>query len=281
MSEIKEVALTESRTLRDQYAGRTDVLDKVKALSLLPDGVHADIPMVAAYYEVTSEAVKKVVQRNREELGFNGLNVLTGPAYREFARDNLSLANPNARSVTLFTRRTILNVGQLLTESHIAQAVRTYLLDVEDIAGADVRNEATDRAAVSRAQLTMLDAARNIVDVRWLDTKARTVIARGLGEEPDIEPDDMPLYVPDFLKGKGLGKADIESVQSWFGRRVASLYEAEHGEKPGKRASELPNGQIRETYAWTQRNMPLFEEAWNRWYADRYPAELALIEGGA
>lgn len=281
MNEIKEVALTESRTLRDQYAGRTDVLDKVKALSLLPDGVHADIPTVATYFEVTADAIESVVRRNREELTFNGLRVLRGAEYRDFATVNLTGANPRARSVTLFTRRTILNVGQLLAESHIAQAVRTYLLDVEDIAGADVRNEATDRAAVSRAQLTMLDAARNIVDVRWLDTKARTVIARGLGEEPDIEPDDMPLYVPDFLKGKGLSRADIESVQSWFGRRVASLYEAEHGEKPGKRASELPNGQIRETYAWTQRNMPLFEEAWNRWYADRYPTELALIEGGA
>jgi hypothetical protein len=280
MSEIREVALTESRTLRDQYAGRTDVLDKVKALSLLPDGVHATTEMVASYYEVDVDAVESLVQRNRAELELNGRRVLRGSELREF-KQTVNLTGSSRNALALFTRRTILNVGQLLTESSIAQAVRTYLLDVEEVAGPEVRNEAIERAAVSRAQVKLLDAARNLVDPGWLGAKTKVVIARGLGEEPEIDPDDMPLYVPDFLKSKGLAKADIESVQSWFGRRVASLYEAEHGEKPGKRASELPNGQIRETYAWTRRDMPLFGEAWDRWYADRYPATLALIDGGA
>jgi len=37
---INESALLESKTLRDSVLERTDVLDRVKALSLLSDGMH-------------------------------------------------------------------------------------------------------------------------------------------------------------------------------------------------------------------------------------------------
>lgn len=281
---LSEVALTESPSLRAQYADRIDVLDKVKALAMLPDGIHADIPIVAAYFEVSTDAIEKTIQRNRDELKDNGLDVLRGEEFRLFATDNLSVANTRARSVTVFSRRAILNVGQLLRDSPVARQVRTYLLDVEAIAGPEVRNAAIEAAAVSRAQVLLLKAADGLVDPSWLTSKAKVVIARGLGEEPEIDALDVPLYVPDFIKSKGVtSKRDVESIQSWFGRRVASLYEAEYGEKPGKRLSELPNGQIRETYAWTQRHQPFFEEAWGRWYAAEYAPQgvLNLIEDGA
>ncbi|NEA21558.1 hypothetical protein [Actinomadura bangladeshensis] len=282
MNDVQELALTESRTLRDQYAGRTDVLDKVKALSLLPDGVHADMPTVAAYFEVPPEAIESVVRRNREELAFNGLRVLRGAEYRDFATVNLTDANPRARSVTLFTRRTILNVGQMLTESHIAQAVRTYLLDVEEAAGPEARNEAIERAAVSRAQITLLKAADGLLDPAWLKAKAKVVIARGLGETPDINPLDVPLYVPNYLQDKGLNKKQVESEQSWFGRRVVKCCQEDGVEPPDLRPSETAGGQIRETRAWTKRHLPYFEAVWDRWYAARYApqGELDLFDGG-
>jgi hypothetical protein len=280
----QELALTESRTLREEYADRIDVLDKVKALSLLPDSTHADLPSVATYYEVGVDAVESAVRRNRDELNENGMRVLRGQEYRDFATVNLTDANPNTRSITLFTRRAILNVGQLLRDSEIAKAVRTYLLDIEEIAGPEIRTEAVERAELSHAQVRMLKAADGLLDHGWLASKAKVVIARGLGEEPELDPMDVPLYVPDFVKAKGVTrKADIESIQSWFGRRVAGLYEEAHGVKPGKRTSELPNGQIRETYAWTQRDLPLFEEVWEVHYAAKYTpqTELSLIDGGA
>lgn len=284
MSDIQEIALTESRTLRDQYATRTDVLDKVKALSMLPDGVHVTTDMVAAYYEVPVEAIESAMRRNPEELYANGRRVLKGSALREFETVNMTVSKRQALAV--FPRRAVLNVGQILRDSEVAKAVRTYLLDVEEIAGPEVRNEAIERAAVARAQLAMLKTAEGLtgIDRDWLKVKERAVVARGLGEEPEVDPLDTPLYVPDFIRSQGVtAKRDIESIQSWFGRRVAALYEAEYGEKPGKRISELPNGQIRETFAWTQRHMPFFDEAWDRWYAAEYApqAELNLIEGGA
>jgi hypothetical protein len=130
-----ELALTESRTMRAATLDRTDVLDKVKALRLLPDGVHVTTEMVATYYEVSIDAVKKVVERNRAELAENGYRVLRGADLRSFAGDGLSLANlglhHNTRSLALFSRRAVLNVGQLLTGSEVARAVRTHLLNTE------------------------------------------------------------------------------------------------------------------------------------------------------
>lgn len=124
-----KLVLTESRTMRAQTASRVDALDKVKALALLPDGMHVTTEIVADYFEVTTDVVKKVVERNRVELTENGYTVLRGQGLREFEGDIPSLSN--RRALALFTKRTVLNVGQLLTGSEVAREVRTYLLDSE------------------------------------------------------------------------------------------------------------------------------------------------------
>jgi hypothetical protein len=269
-----ELILTESRTMRAQTVERTDVLDKVKALALLPDGIHATTEGLASYYEVHVDAIKSIVRRHRQELEENGFRKLSGEELREFVRVTLTPADEvssKARSLNLFTRRTILNVGQLLVESVVARQVRTYLLNVEELATPEIRSEAADAVALSESRMRVLKLAQGIVDEAWLELKARGLLAKALGEEPEVDPLDVPLYVPDFLAGKGLKRKQVESVQSWFGRRAAALFEAEHGEKPGRRQSDLPNGSVRETYAWTARHLPLFEETWDRYYADQFP----------
>ncbi|MEU0991636.1 hypothetical protein [Streptomyces sp. NPDC005953] len=272
-----ELVLTESRTMRAQTAGRVDVLDKVKALSLLPDGVHATTDIVASYYEVEQDVIEKVVQRHRDELTHNGYRVIRGAELREFETDNLSVSK--RRALALFSRRTILNVGQLLTDSDVARRVRTYLLEVEESATEAQRSSAVEQLVIAEARMRVLKVAEGIVDTAWLEAKARLVAAKALGEEPELDPQGVPLYVPDFLKEKGLTRRDIASVQSWFGRRAAALWEVEHGEKPGKRQTDLPNGSVRETYAWCERHRPVFEETWNRFYADQFPTQGEL--GGA
>ncbi|MBT2397512.1 hypothetical protein [Streptomyces sp. ISL-100] len=135
-----EVTLLESRTMRDEHQGRVDVLDKVKALVMLPDGIYVRTEDVARYFEVSTEVLKKVVQRHREELNENGLQVLRGDDLRIFQRDILSLWSDNlgtsypqaATNLTLYTRRAVLNVAMLLRDSDIARCVRTYLLDAEE-----------------------------------------------------------------------------------------------------------------------------------------------------
>ncbi len=279
-AEQSELVLTESRTMRAATVERTDVLTKVKALALLPDGVHADLASVASYYEVDPEAIKSIIRRHRDELAENGLHVLRGSELAEFDGVNLTLSK--RRALTLFTRRTILNVGQLLTDSEVAHQVRGYLLNVEETASVAARSEAVDRAELAALQMKVLAAASGIVDGAWLQLKARHVAARALGEEPDVDPLDRPLYIPDFLKGKGLKKAQIVSAQSWFGKRAVGLYQAEHGERPGSRTEDTAGGSVRETLAWTYHDLPIFEETWSRYYAAKFPqvpAQLSIAGG--
>ena len=110
-----ELALTESRTMRAATMDRTDVLDKVKALTMLPDGLHVTTEIAADYYEVTIDVVKKVVERNRLELTENGYSVLRGQHLRDFESDNPSLSK--RRAIALFSKRTMLNLGELITGS--------------------------------------------------------------------------------------------------------------------------------------------------------------------
>ncbi|MEU8556008.1 phage antirepressor KilAC domain-containing protein [Streptomyces anthocyanicus] len=131
-----ELILTESRSMRDQTIERTDVLDKVKALITLPNGFHVTTEMVANYFEVPVETIKSVVEDHRAELEERGYRVLRGSELTEFASPfggpaNLGLS-PMARSLALFTRKAVLNVGQLLTKSEVSKEIRTYLLDVEE-----------------------------------------------------------------------------------------------------------------------------------------------------
>ncbi|MFD8072185.1 phage antirepressor KilAC domain-containing protein [Streptomyces sp. NPDC059718] len=121
--------------MRQQTIERTDVLDKVKVLATLPDGFHVTTGMVAVYFQVPVKTVESVVEVNRQELESNGYRVLRGADLTEFAAPfggaaNLGLS-PMARSVAVFNRKAVLNVGQLLRDSEVARQVRTYLLDVE------------------------------------------------------------------------------------------------------------------------------------------------------
>ncbi|WP_282206371.1 hypothetical protein [Kitasatospora fiedleri] len=71
-----EAALLESRTLRSGLCERTEVLDEVKALVLLPDGLYVTTRMVADYFEVGENIIRAVVRRHRQELESNGYTVL-------------------------------------------------------------------------------------------------------------------------------------------------------------------------------------------------------------
>ncbi|WP_328311684.1 hypothetical protein OG432_16455 [Streptomyces sp. NBC_00442] len=135
-----EVALLESRTLRADHLGRVDVLEKVRALQVLPDGIHLSTEAVARYFDVPTEALNSVVKRHRDELHTNGMRTLKGSELQVFEMANLAISNdgrpssyPQGRAhLRLFTRRAVLNVAMLLRDSEVARCVRTYLLDTEE-----------------------------------------------------------------------------------------------------------------------------------------------------
>lgn len=132
----KEQALVESKALRESYIYRTDVLDKVKRLMLLPDDVNANIEMVATFYEVPRKAIDSLIWDHREEVETDGLRVLSGAELEQFVISFGEKANISrkVRSLTIIPRRAILRIGMLLRDSPVARAVRDKLLDMEDVA---------------------------------------------------------------------------------------------------------------------------------------------------
>ncbi|MER5440357.1 restriction endonuclease [Streptomyces sp. NPDC002790] len=171
---INESALLESKSLRNSVLARTDVLDKVKALSLLPDGMHVTTAMLAAYFEVAETVINNLLSRHRQELTSNGLRVLRGADLREFKELNLSShpgTYPQPRSsLALYSRRAVLNIAMLLRDSDVARQVRTYLLDMEYLA----RTQPVDPVGTQDA--ASFDALDARIDQRIADTLGKTVV---------------------------------------------------------------------------------------------------------
>lgn len=276
-----EIALTESRTMRAETAGRVDVLDKVKALALLPDGVHADIAVVAAYYEVDFDAIESVIRRNREELTENGMRVLRGEEYRSFVSVNLTDANPKARSLTVLTRRAILNVGQLLAESDIARRVRTYLLEIEEQATPAQRLDGVERARLAQERLSAMGVAKQfgLVNSSYVEAMARTELARMNGVEPDIDPADITITCDEYLAGKGVGSADLGSARTRLGKAVAALYRGRYRKDPQTIKRPI-NGVHRDVKVYTHRDIDLFDTAWSV-VGQHYAVQGSIDLGGA
>ena len=129
---MKELDLIENKDIREKMIGNVSVLEKVKDLLLLGDSEFATTQQVADYYEVGLEAVKSITKRHKEELETNGLTLLKGEALKSFkgqVQDEPSIKFVS--QLTLFSKRTILNIGMLLTEGDVAKEVRSRLLDIE------------------------------------------------------------------------------------------------------------------------------------------------------
>jgi len=160
MQPIKSDALLESKTLRESVINRTEVLDKVKKLTMLPDDLHVSIDMAAAYYEVGKEAINSLIKDNREELESDGLKVLRGSELMSFK--DMGVIGKNTSAFTIIPRRALLRIGMLLRDSVVARQIREYLLNVEEIARKDapaIIDEATKiQLQKQRAEAMLINA---------------------------------------------------------------------------------------------------------------------------
>lgn len=165
---INESALLESKSLRESVLERTDVLDRVKALSLLPDGMHVTTAMVAAYFEVGRKAIESLVLDHRDELTASGYRVLTGTELTSFKE--VSGIQSRSRSLALYPRRAVLNIAMLLRDSEVARQVRVYLLDMEYLA----RTQPVENPAPT--DLGSLGALDDRIDQRITHILGKTVV---------------------------------------------------------------------------------------------------------
>ena len=161
MTNVKEMTqdnIINEKEVREQFLGKLEVLDKVKEIFYLPNTTLLTTKMVAEYYGVGIEAIKSLYNRNKQEIEENGAKTVRKLELKELKTEvqNATLFG-QANAVTVFTKRALLNVGMLLTESDIAKQVRSALLDIEENAPEDVISEILDKE-----EKMMLDITRAI-----------------------------------------------------------------------------------------------------------------------
>ena len=157
---MTELNIVEDKALREQVAGRVEVLDKVKELFLLPELEMMTAPQVAEWYQVPVKTLLTCYSRNKEEVELDGAQKITSKAfqelfpqleeivrtqgYREFKlSEEVTLRVPHVGTV-MFPRRAILRIGMLLRDSEVAKEVRTQLLNTFEHASIEARTQELD-----------------------------------------------------------------------------------------------------------------------------------------
>jgi len=119
---------------------------------------------------------------------------------------------------------------------------------------------------VSKRQMELMQLAQGLIDPRHLEAKARLVLARALGEAPELDPATTPLYAQTYLEEKGLKREEILSVSPVFGKRLKAMYQLEHGKDPQQYPLETKSGQVRPVNAYTEADRDLFDRVWAKYY---------------
>ena len=161
---VKELAFTESRILRDEAinASSTDFLDKIKSVQYLTDDMIMSIDQIANYYDVSRKTVETIIMRNRDEFESDGMKILVGDELKQFKfiintpSIEGALIGSKVNSFTILTKRSFLRVGLIMTNCAMATKIRNYLLNLEEISTDKQKEHALQREVgiIDRKRLT-------------------------------------------------------------------------------------------------------------------------------
>ena len=167
---ITSESMVDNHDLRNELIARTEVLDKVKKLLLIPEMNCMTIRQVADYYEVDIDTINRCCQRNRTEIVGDGVANKTPKVFKDLLNeqdvqlvqnrtnlviqidDNTRLEIPN-RGIKCFSKRAILRIGMLLRDSKIAQVEHTAE-EKPELLTQDIDDEEKLQAAIGKAFAT-------------------------------------------------------------------------------------------------------------------------------
>ena len=125
---MNELELVENKDLRVTRLDRIEVLDRVGGLILLPNVDVATTKQLANYFNIPLSTFKECYQNNLNELQSNGAKLVKGSELKELKTKTANAIELNrVPSIITFTKRAILNVAMLLTESEVAKNIRDIL----------------------------------------------------------------------------------------------------------------------------------------------------------
>jgi hypothetical protein len=159
----KEQIYTESVTARNEAIDNCDIdfLDKLKSIQYLTEEMVLTIDQIANYYEATTEAIRTIIKRNRDEFEEDGMIILKGDELKDF-KDSLCLEqdepsiNMKTSQITLLTKRSLLRIGLIMTNNLMATKIRNYLLNLTEVATEEQKKWAIQREVgkIERKRMT-------------------------------------------------------------------------------------------------------------------------------
>ncbi|MFF7411619.1 BRO family protein [Streptomyces lydicus] len=133
---------------------------------------------------------------------------------------------------------------------------------------------ASTEAATPRAELTsaagplpyrdqaeILAILRPVLPEHYATATGKVILARAMGERPELESGETPLYASTFLAEKGHKPATVAKFQSGFGSRVSNRYLKMHGRRPEKIPGPA-GSRIDKVVVYSEDDRPLLEEVY-------------------
>lgn len=151
-------------------------------------------------------------------------------------------------------------------QNEVADAIESYWANGGAINPRATEHQINALIRQSQMQMELCQAAKGLIRAEHLEAKARIILARGLGEAPELDEETRPLYTADSLKGKNLSSKKMRSIAGVFGKRMKAAYTLEYGREPEKYPLNLPNGQVRQVNAYTESDRPLMEQVWDKYF---------------
>ncbi|MEE4419563.1 Bro-N domain-containing protein [Streptomyces bugieae] len=126
-----------------------------------------------------------------------------------------------------------------------------------------------------RDQAEILAILRPVLPEHYATATGKVILARAMGERPELESGETPLYASTFLAEKGHKPATVAKFQSGFGSRVSNRYLKVHGRRPEKIPGPA-GSRIDKVVVYSEEDRPLLEEV----YAEVAEAILEFEGGG-
>jgi len=142
-------------------------------------------------------------------------------------------------------------------QSEVADVIEAYFTKGGVINPSATEDQLDRLTRQAQSQAAVLNSLRGIVDAHYLEAKGRMVLARALGEEPELNPDTLPVDVETYLRDRGVGTRQRERFRGEFGKRLKGRYMARYGKEPA-RVPRTINGVVTPVNGYTRQDLDLF-----------------------
>jgi prophage antirepressor-like protein len=112
-----------------------------------------------------------------------------------------------------------------------------------------------------REQAEILTILLPVLPSSYAAATGKVILARVMGERPELAPEETPLYASTFLAEKGHKPKTVAKFQSGFGARVSNRYLKVRGKRPEKIPGPA-GSRIDKVVAYTEDDRPLLEQVY-------------------